>query len=143
MEPKPICLHSFLKIQHQDHTHHSCCPSTLKEPRQSSLIWSPTSLGIVMREAAENSGGWEWWEVEVSINLQDLMALWTNIYLAPNTSTWLFLIPLLLGFYPNSNNNRVRLKETLYFTGLISMAKQMHITTVIKIQHWRRLRRKE
>lgn len=60
------------------------------------------------------------------------MALWTNIYLAPNMSTWLFLIPLLLGFYPNSNNNRVRLKETLYFTGLISMAKQMHITTIIK-----------
>lgn len=98
-----------------------------------------------MREAAENIlGAGSGWEVEVSINLQDLTALWTNIYLAPNTSTWLFLIPLLLGFYPNSNNNRVRLKETLYFTGLISMAKQMHITTIIKkIQHWRRLRRKE
>lgn len=28
--------------------------------------------------------------------------------------------------------HRVRLKETLYFTGLILMAKQMHITTIIK-----------
>lgn len=89
-------------------------------------------------EASENNPwGWEW-AASRGLNKpsgSDGLALWTNIYLAPNTSTWLSLpySPTVGVFTPTPKmTHRDRLKEALYFTGFILMAKQTHITILIK-----------
>lgn len=75
----------------------------------------------------------------VSINLQDLMVClcgqtFTKLQVGtPGSSSYPYC---LLVFLPQlQKRHRVRLKETLYFTGLILKAKQMHITTIIKVQY--------
>lgn len=66
------------------------------------LTRSPAAPGIVRKGSGEQSVGLEW-VGSGGINKpsgSDGLALWTNIYLAPDTSTWLFLIPLQLVFLP-------------------------------------------
>lgn len=95
------------------------------------VTWSLLALEIVMSSSMEQSVGWGWVGSRGLNKPSDLMD-----WLCGPAVTWLLALPQsptagVVTPTPKMTHT-VRLKETLYFTGLILMAKQMHITTIIK-----------